>query len=49
MTKAIGRAARRQMETFLERRVYLDLHVKVREDWRENERMLDDLGVPKKR
>lgn len=49
MIKAIGTAARRQMETFLERRVYLDLHVKVREDWRENERMLDDLGVPKKR
>jgi len=37
------------MKRCLERRVYLDLHVKVRADWRENERMLDDLGVPKKR
>lgn len=49
MIKAIGTAARQQIEAFFERRVYLDLHVKVREDWRENERMLDDLGLPKRR
>lgn len=49
MIKAIGTAARKQIEEFFERRVYLDLHVKVREDWRENERMLDDLGMPKHR
>jgi len=48
MIKTIGTAARQQLEAFFERRVYLDLHVKVREDWRENERMLDDLGLPKR-
>ena len=49
MIKAIGTAARKQIEAFFERRVYLDLHVKVREDWRENDRTLDDLGLPKHR
>jgi GTP-binding protein Era len=49
MIKAIGTAARKQIEDFFERRVYLDLHVKVREDWRENDRTLDDLGLPKHR
>lgn len=48
MIKTVGSAARKQLEAFFERRVYLDLHVKVREDWRENERMLDDLGLPKR-
>ncbi len=49
MIKAIGTAARRQIEAFFERRVYLDLHVKVREDWRENDRALDELGLPKRK
>lgn len=48
MIKRIGTAARVQLEAFFERKVFLDLHVKVREDWRENERMLDDLGLPKR-
>jgi GTPase len=48
MIKRIGTEARKQIEAFFERKVYLDLHVKVREDWRENERMLDDLGLPKR-
>jgi GTPase len=48
MIKTIGTAARQQLEAFFDRRVFLDLHVKVREDWRENERMLDDLGLPKR-
>jgi GTPase Era involved in 16S rRNA processing len=26
--------------------VFLDLRVKVRADWREDERMLDELGLP---
>jgi GTP-binding protein Era len=46
MIKAIGTAARQQIEAFFERRVYLDLHVKVKEDWRESDRTLDDLGLP---
>lgn len=42
--KKIGEAARRQIETFLQRKVFLELHVKVREDWRDNEQMLRTLG-----
>lgn len=34
--KAIGRAARQELEAFLERRVHLILHVKVRENWVDN-------------
>ena len=45
MIKRIGTDARRDLEQMLDGRVYLDLHVKVREDWRDDERMLDELGV----
>ena len=47
--KAIGTAARKELETFFDARVYPDLHVKVREGWREDERMLDSLGLPSRR
>jgi len=33
------------MEHQLERRIYLDLHVKVKAEWRDNERLLDDIEV----
>ena len=49
MIKAIGTAARKELEAFFDARVYLDLHVKVRQDWREDERVLDSLGLPSKR
>lgn len=49
MIKRIGTEARRDLEQMLGGRVYLDLHVKVREDWRDDERMLDELGVGRKR
>ena len=51
MIKAIGTAARLDLEQYLERRVYLDLHVRVETDWRENQAVLAaldrdvDLGV----
>jgi GTPase Era involved in 16S rRNA processing len=32
----------------LDGKVYLDLHVKVRTDWRDDERMLDELGLRRK-
>ncbi|MEM7584445.1 MAG: GTPase Era [Acidobacteriota bacterium] len=41
--KAIGTAARRDLEDYLERRVYLDLTVRVSKDWRENTRILSEL------
>jgi GTP-binding protein Era len=47
--KAIGTAARKELERFFDARVFLDLHVKVREGWREDERMLDSLGLPSKK
>jgi GTPase len=49
MIKRIGTAARLELERFFATRVYLDLQVKVRPEWRENERMLDDLGVERSR
>ena len=43
MIKAIGTAARAEMQREMERRVYLDLHVKVKSEWRDDERLLDDI------
>jgi len=45
MIKRIGTEARRDLEAMLDGRVFLDLHVKVREDWRDNERILDEMGL----
>jgi len=44
MLKRIGTAARMEIEELLEQRVFLELRVKVRTDWRQNPRMLRDLG-----
>ncbi len=44
MLKRIGTAARQQLERLLGRKVHLELWVKVAEDWREDERMLRELG-----
>jgi GTP-binding protein Era len=43
--KAIGTAARHSIEAFLERRVYLELHVKVKKDWQSDRRFLEELGL----
>jgi GTP-binding protein Era len=45
MIKEIGTTARKEIERFLGRRLFLDLRVAVREQWRENDRLLDELGV----
>jgi len=42
--KAVGTAARRHIEEFLGRPVYLELFVKVKEGWRESESDLKELG-----
>jgi len=44
MLKSIGQAARRNIEAYLERKVFLELHVKVRAKWREDENELRRLG-----
>ena len=49
MIKAIGTAARREIESYLSARVYLDLHVKVKSEWRNDERMLDEIGLNRDR
>jgi GTP-binding protein Era len=49
MIKRIGTEARRDLEAMLDGKVFLDLHVKVREDWREDERILDELGMRPRR
>lgn len=45
MLKKIGTSARKDIERFLSRKVYLGLHVKVSADWRDNKRVLDELGI----
>jgi GTP-binding protein Era len=48
LIKAIGTAARHELERFFGAKVFLDLRVKVRADWREDERVLDSLGLPRR-
>jgi GTP-binding protein Era len=46
MIKRIGTEARQDLETFFGTKVFLDLRVKVNPDWRNDDRTLDELGVP---
>jgi len=45
MIKAIGTAARLELERFFSARIHLDLHVKVKSEWRDDERVLNDMGL----
>jgi GTPase len=49
MIKRIGSEARKDLEEMLDSRVFLDLHVKVREKWRDDERILNELGLGRSR
>jgi GTP-binding protein Era len=51
MLKQIGQAARKEIETLLRKRVYLELWVKVRPKWRQDEQALRYLGytLPKEK
>ncbi|MBW7456438.1 GTPase Era [Paenibacillus sepulcri] len=44
LLKEVGRLARRDIELLLGSRVFLELWVKVKKDWRNQERVLKDLG-----
>ena len=46
MMKAIGTDARKQIEEFLGTRVYLGLFVKVKDRWREDAKVLEEMGLP---
>jgi GTPase len=45
MVKAVGIAARREIEALLDRRIHLELRVRVRKGWRRDEALLDRLGI----
>ncbi len=47
MIKRIGTAARRNIEKMLDCKVYLDLYVKVRNDWQNNDALLGETGLGK--
>jgi GTPase len=49
MIRQIGTGARLELEAHFGRRVYLDLHVKVKSEWRDDERVLDELGLQTRR
>jgi GTPase len=45
MVRAVGSAARREIEQATGRRVHLDLNVRVRKGWRRDDGLLDRLGI----
>ena len=47
MIKKIGTEARKDLEQLLDAKVFLDLRVKVNPDWRNDDRSLDQMGVPR--
>ena len=45
MIKRIGTAAREDLERFFGTRVFLDLHVRVKSEWREDDAVLNRIGL----
>jgi len=45
MVRSVGTAARKEIERLLDRRVHLDLNVRVRKGWRRDDGLLDRLGI----
>src|SRR5215467_4000234 len=43
--KQIGTEARKELESFFETKIFLELHVKVKKNWRDDEDMLKTLGL----
>jgi GTP-binding protein Era len=48
MIKQVGTAARLELQQHFEKKVYLDLRVKVKSEWRDDERLLDDMGIQRR-
>ena len=46
--KKIGTAARQELERYFDAKVHLDLHVKVKSEWRDDERVLDEMGIDRR-
>jgi GTP-binding protein Era len=45
MLKAIGTEARQDLEDLIESKVFLELWVKVKKDWRQDEKILEEMGL----
>jgi GTP-binding protein Era len=45
MIKRIGTAAREDLEKFFDTHVFLDLHVRVKSEWREDDQVLKEIGL----
>ena len=45
MIKRIGTAAREDLERFFDARVFLDLHVRVKSEWRDDDHVLHEIGL----
>lgn len=45
IVKKVGSLARRELEELLDKKVYLELNVKVKENWRQDEEILRKMGV----
>lgn len=48
MLKKVGQYAREDLEAFFGEKVYLDLWVKVKENWRDSDILLTNFGYNKK-
>lgn len=42
--KKVGTRARKRMEDFFQKKIYLETRVKVRPNWRQDEKSLDEFG-----
>lgn len=49
MIKLIGQRARKEIEAMSQRKVFLELRVKVRDNWRDDEKALEQFGYTRKR
>lgn len=49
MIKKIGQSAREEIEKMSERKIFLELRVKVNEGWRDDERQLERLGYSRRK
>jgi len=47
LLKEVGQLARKDIEKLLGSKIFLELWVKVQKDWRNKERILNDLGFGK--
>ena len=43
--KEVGTAARKELESFFGRKIFIELHVKVKKHWRDNDDTLRTLGL----